>query len=186
MTGQEMMYSKDRNNLSKTINNLLEMRMIPIINGNDAIAPSFNSSYDIPDNDQLAAELAISLKVDLLVLMSDVEGLYSSHPDDPDSHLLRTYYVGEDDHYGQSVQFWNKSSIGKGGMKSKLMSAEKAVKEGQAAVVIMNGCREGETILDVVNGRSIGTLITQSNGEGPSQSIDLMADYGKCYTPVMM
>ena len=59
------------------------------------------------------------------------------------------------------------------------MSAEKAVEEGQTAVVITNGCRQGDVILDVIRGRPIGTLITQSAQQELAQSVDIMADQGK-------
>ena len=61
----------------------------------------------------------------------------------------------------------------------QLTSAEKAVNEGQTAVVIMNGRRQGEMILDVVNGHSIGTLVTQCGEERMLYPVDLMADQGK-------
>lgn len=59
------------------------------------------------------------------------------------------------------------------------MSAEKAVQEGQTAVVITNGCRQGDVILDVIHGRPIGTLITQSAQQELAQSADIMAEQGK-------
>lgn len=54
----------------------------------------------------------------------------------------------------------------------------RAVQEGQTAVVIMNGRRQGEMILDVVNGRAIGTLVTESGEESSAYPVDLMADQG--------
>ena len=64
-----------------------------------------------------------------------------------------------------------------------MKSAEKAVNEGGAAVVIMNGRRQGEGILDVVRGRLIGTLITQSTGEETvTQPVELMTLQGKVYS----
>lgn len=84
----------------------------------------------ILDNDQLAAELAIALKADLLILLSDVEGVYSGPPSEAGSRLLRTYltsnnnnnnnYIGGRGGSGQSIQFWSKSSLGRGGMQSKV------------------------------------------------------------------
>lgn len=71
----------------------------------------------IPDNDELASELAIALQADLLILLSDVEGLYNGPPGDPGSRLIRTYLAGQS---GRGIQFWNKSGIGRGGMESKV------------------------------------------------------------------
>ena len=58
------------------------------------------------------------------------------------------------------------------------MSAEKAVQEGQTAVIITNGCRQGDVILDVIRGHPIGTLITQSGQQELAQSPDIMAEQG--------
>ena len=70
----------------------------------------------IPDNDQLGSQIAVSLKADLLVLMSDVDGLYTGPPSDPDSRLIRTFYPeGEN-----NIKFWSKSKVGRGGMESKV------------------------------------------------------------------
>ncbi len=73
----------------------------------------------IPDNDQLAAELAIAVKADLLILLSDVDGVYTGIPGEPGSMLLRTYRTGTDK-LKSGIKFWSKSSIGKGGMESKV------------------------------------------------------------------
>lgn len=70
----------------------------------------------IPDNDQLSAQLSCALGADLLVLLSDVEGLYTGHPSDPSSRLIRTYYP----EHAMDVKFWGKSRVGKGGMESKV------------------------------------------------------------------
>ena len=130
----------------------------------------------IPDNDQLAAELCIALRANLLVLLSNVDGVFSGLPEDPTSRLIRNYYVSGRRH---EVQFWEKSAVGLGGMKSKLMAAEMAVKEGNTAVVIANGTRQGETILDVIRGRPLGTFITSSGETELAESPDVMAEMGE-------
>ena len=71
----------------------------------------------IPDNDQLSAKLAGAIGADLLILMSDVEGIYTGPPSEPSSRLMRTYYP---DHAKNSIKFWKKSKVGKGGMESKV------------------------------------------------------------------
>ena len=109
--------------------------MIPILNGNDAVAiedsaknvtmklldyrirvNSFHHVQVVPDNDQLAAEVARAMEVDLLVLLSDVDGVYSGEPSDPRSRLITTYYTG----HTHGVKFWSKSAVGRGGMESKV------------------------------------------------------------------
>ena len=73
----------------------------------------------IPDNDQLSAHVATSMRADLLILLSDVEGIYSGHPSEPGSRLIRTYYP----EHSRAVKFWGKSRVGRGGMESKVRLA---------------------------------------------------------------
>ena len=70
----------------------------------------------IPDNDQLSAQVARAIGADLLILLSDVEGIYSGPPGDHASRLIRTYYPEDP----ASVKFWGKSRVGRGGMESKV------------------------------------------------------------------
>lgn len=80
----------------------------------------------IPDNDQLAAELSTAMNADLLVILSDVDGLYTGPPSDPSSRLIQTYYP---EHANNMVKFGRKSRVGRGGMESKV-----------ECIVIMNLC----------------------------------------------
>ena len=137
----------------------------------------------IPDNDQLAAELCITLQANLLVLLSNVDGLFSGPPEDPTSRLIRNYYVSGRSH---NVQFWEKSAVGQGGMRSKLLSAEMAVTQGNTAVVIANGTRQGEMILDVIRGRPLGTFITCSGETELAESPDVTADLGEFADTVLV
>jgi len=78
--------------------------------------PNPPQEASIPDNDQLSAQLSAALGADLLILMSDVDGIYTGHPSDPASRLIRTYYP----EHSLDVKFWAKSKVGKGGMESKV------------------------------------------------------------------
>ena len=70
----------------------------------------------IPDNDNISAQIATAMGADLLILMSDVDGIYSGHPSEPGSRLLRTYHPNS----STDVKFWGKSRVGRGGMESKV------------------------------------------------------------------
>ncbi len=72
--------------------------------------------FSIPDNDQLSAQLSTALGANLLILLSDVEGIYTGHPSDASSRLIRTYYP----EHTTDIKFWGKSRVGKGGMESKV------------------------------------------------------------------
>lgn len=84
------------------------------------------------DNDSLAALLALELKADLLVLLSDVEGLYSGPPSDPKSKLIHTYI--KERHQGE-ITFGDKSRVGRGGMTAKVKAAVSAASAGIPVVI---------------------------------------------------
>ncbi|KAI3447717.1 hypothetical protein Pfo_004382 [Paulownia fortunei] len=146
-----------RTQLSHTVNTLLTLRSIPIFNENDAIstrrAPYEDSTGIFWDNDSLAALLALELKADLLVLLSDVEGLYSGPPSDPNSKMIYTYVKQK--HQGV-ITFGDKSRVGRGGMNAKVKAAVSAADAG-TPVVIASGFVAGN-IAKVLEGQRIGTL----------------------------
>ncbi|KAK8671793.1 hypothetical protein V6N13_038378 [Hibiscus sabdariffa] len=146
-----------RKQLNDTVKSLLSLKVIPIFNENDAVstrkAPYEDSSGIFWDNDSLAALLALELKADLLVLLSDVEGLYSGPPSDPKSKLIHTYV--KEKHQGE-ITFGDKSRMGRGGMTAKVKAAVNAAYAG-IPVVITSGCT-AENILRVLQGQRIGTL----------------------------
>ena len=84
------------------------------------------------DNDSLAALLALELKADLLVLLSDVEGLYSGPPGEPQSKIIHTYI--KERHQGE-ITFGDKSRVGRGGMTAKVKSAVYAASAGTPVII---------------------------------------------------
>lgn len=146
--------------LSDTVNSLLNLRVIPIFNENDAISTRrapYECSQDCSgcfwDNDSLAALLARELKADLLILLSDVEGLYTAPPSDPHSELIHTYVAEK---YEGQIAFGAKSRMGRGGMTAKVKASVFAAKEG-TPVVITSGYAT-DNIMKVLQGDKIGTL----------------------------
>ncbi|KAJ9548177.1 hypothetical protein OSB04_020720 [Centaurea solstitialis] len=143
--------------LCQTVDSLLDLRSIPIFNENDAIstrrAPYEDSSGIFWDNDSLAALLATELKADLLVLLSDVDGLYSGPPSDPRSKLIHTYIKQK---HQKAISFGDKSRMGRGGMDAKVKAASKAAYSG-TPVVIASGYA-ANNIIKVLNGERVGTL----------------------------
>ncbi|XP_071726698.1 delta-1-pyrroline-5-carboxylate synthase-like isoform X2 [Rutidosis leptorrhynchoides] len=143
--------------LCQTVDSLLDLRSIPIFNENDAIstrrAPYEDSSGIFWDNDSLAALLAMELKADLLVLLSDVDGLYSGPPSDPRSKLIHTYVKQK---HQKAISFGDKSRMGRGGMDAKVKAAAKAAYSG-TPVVIASGFA-ANNIIKVLNGERVGTL----------------------------
>ncbi|GMP23147.1 hypothetical protein CsSME_00000854 [Camellia sinensis var. sinensis] len=146
-----------RKQLTETVKSLLALKVVPIFNENDAVstrkAPYEDSSGIFWDNDSLAALLALELKADLLVLLSDVEGLYSGPPSDPNSKLIHTYVK---ERYEGAITFGDKSRVGRGGMTAKVKAAVYAAYAG-IPVVITSGCAT-DNIIKVLQGERIGTL----------------------------
>ncbi|THU68276.1 hypothetical protein C4D60_Mb08t02200 [Musa balbisiana] len=149
-----------RMQLSQTVNTLLALRVIPVFNENDAIstrkAPYEDSFGIFWDNDSLAALLALELKADLLVLLSDVEGLYSGPPGEPHSKLIHTYVK---ERHQSEITFGDKSRVGRGGMTAKVKAAVYAAYAG-IPVVITSGFTT-DSITKVLKGERVGTLFHQ-------------------------
>lgn len=107
-----------RENLQSTLNALIDLNIVPILNTNDAIAnkPGADAIYDVKglisinDNDSLAARLAVLIESDLLLIMSDVNGLYNRPPTESDSHLIDTFNPLRN----VSIEFGDKSDVGTG------------------------------------------------------------------------
>uniref|UniRef100_A0A8C9WUZ6 Delta-1-pyrroline-5-carboxylate synthase n=1 Tax=Scleropages formosus TaxID=113540 RepID=A0A8C9WUZ6_SCLFO len=161
-----------RRNLNSTLQELLRMNIVPIINTNDAVVPPPEPNSDlqgvisIKDNDSLAARLAVEMRADLLIALSDVEGLYDSPPGTDDAKLIDTFYPGDQ----QSITFGTKSRVGIGGMEAKVKAALWAL-QGGTSVVIANGTNPkvtGHVITDIVDGKKVGTFFSEVKPAGPT------------------
>ncbi|KAM9837139.1 delta-1-pyrroline-5-carboxylate synthase [Aulostomus maculatus] len=163
-----------RQNLNSTLQELLRMNIVPIINTNDAVVPPPEPNSDlqgvnvisIKDNDSLAARLAVEMKADLLIALSDVEGLYNSPPGTDDAKLIDIFYPGDQ----QSITYGTKSRVGIGGMEAKVKAAIWAL-QGGTSVVIANGTHPkvtGHVITDIVEGKKVGTFFSEIKPAGPT------------------
>ncbi|KAG7507503.1 hypothetical protein JOB18_036306 [Solea senegalensis] len=161
-----------RQNLNSTLQELLRMNIVPIINTNDAVVPPPEPNSDlqgvisIKDNDSLAARLAVEMKADLLIALSDVEGLYDSPPGTDDAKLIDIFYPGDQ----QSITYGTKSRVGIGGMEAKVKAALWAL-QGGTSVVIANGTHPkvtGHVITDIVEGKKVGTFFSEIKPAGPT------------------
>lgn len=181
-TGQVLVNKLDfyneytRENLQSTLNELLDLNIVPILNTNDAIASKPGKDLDIKgvisinDNDSLAARLAVLVESDLLIIMSDVNGLYNKPPTESDSHLLHTFNPKLND----LIEFGDKSDVGTGGMESKIAASSWALQH-DCSVVICNGQQEN-AITNTINGKQIGTFFSyDENAHVSSMTKELMA-----------
>ena len=138
-------------NARRTLGKLIDWGVVPVINENDTTA---TDEISFGDNDILAAQVAILLPADLLVVLSDVDALYTSDPgSDPAAEPVKEVRApGELERYEIGM---SSSQLGSGGMRSKVLAAEMATSAG-IPVVICNGTRAG-TLARAVRGEQEGT-----------------------------
>ncbi|HEV2943705.1 MAG TPA: glutamate 5-kinase [Solirubrobacteraceae bacterium] len=138
-------------NARQTLRKLLDWRVVPVINENDTTA---TDEISFGDNDFLAAQVAILTSADLLVLLTDIDGLYTADPrQDPDARLVGE--VTDFETLGGAQAGHSTSPLGSGGMRSKVVAADMATAAG-IRVVICNGVREG-ALRAVIDGDTEGT-----------------------------
>ena len=159
MTKNTLINGENRINARNTFETLLSMGAIPIVNENDTI-----STYEIQfgDNDTLSAIVTALVQADLLILLSDIDGLFTDDPNkNPDAEFID--YVEHVDHHFEQMGKGSASDVGTGGMSTKLKAAKLATSAG-ADMVIANGADMG-VIHQIVDGEQIGTLFKENRTE---------------------
>ena len=164
MTKATVMNDKSRRNAQNTFNELLNLGAVPIVNENDTV-----STYEIKqvqtfgDNDRLSAIVTSIIDADLLILLSDIDGLYTDDPNsNPDARFINQVDVIDDKllNMGKST---SGSGVGTGGMATKLKAAVIAVSSG-ADMVIANG-NDIDNIAKIMSGADVGTLFVSCKDE---------------------
>ena len=164
MTKATVMNDKSRRNAQNTFNELLNLGAVPIVNENDTV-----STYEIKqvqtfgDNDRLSAIVTSIIDADLLILLSDIDGLYTDDPNsNPDARFINQVDVIDDKllNMGKST---SGSGVGTGGMATKLKAAGLAVSSG-ADMVIANG-NDIDNIAKIMSGADVGTLFVSCKDE---------------------
>jgi glutamate 5-kinase len=158
-------------NARQTLNKLLDWRIVPVINENDTTA---TEEISFGDNDILAAQVAILISARLLVVLSDVDALYTADPrSDPKAEkVAEVRDLGELERYQIGM---SSSHLGSGGMRSKVLAAEMATSAG-IPVVICDGTRLG-TLLQAIAGDDAGTRFHPQ--ERRTSSFKLWLKYAK-------
>ncbi len=142
-------------NARNTLLALLDLRVVPIVNENDVVATDEIKEAKFGDNDNLSAMVANLVDAELLILLGDVAGLYTSDPHlDPQAKLVPR--VEKIDAYIEHLAVSTESPQGTGGMETKIEAARLATNSG-VTVIIADG-RESEVIPRLVQGEPIGTL----------------------------
>ncbi|MGI6029621.1 MAG: glutamate 5-kinase [Candidatus Heteroscillospira sp.] len=155
LTGEDIHNELRRRNMRNTITRLLELKALPIINENDAVATDeIGVENTIGENDTLSAIVAKLVGAELLVLLSDIDGLYTADPRrDPEARLIPV--VESITPEVEALAGGSGSSLGSGGMATKLKAA-RIICEAGGDMIIANG-EEPEKLYDMVEGKPVGT-----------------------------
>ena len=155
LTGEDIKSEQRSRNVRSTLFRLLELGALPIINENDAVATDeIGVENTIGENDSLSAIVAAAIGADLLVLLSDIDGLYDKDPRrHPDARLIPTVERVDDELFTLAED--SSTGLGTGGMITKLRAAAIATEAG-CEMVIANGSKP-EVLYDIAAGRPAGT-----------------------------
>jgi glutamate 5-kinase len=145
-------------NARNTLHTLLELGVVPIINENDTVAVE---EIKFGDNDTLAALVATLIEADLLIILSDIDGLYDRLPTEPDASLIST--VTRIDSAIAALGGEATSGMGTGGMRTQIEAARIALSAG-IRTVIAHG-RQEKVLADIIGGTSVGTTFLPSEAD---------------------
>lgn len=151
ITKEDIFFEDRKQNAINTFDALLKYGVIPIVNENDTIA---TDEIKFGDNDVLSAYVAKLIKADLLVILSDIDGLFDRDPSIEGARLINR--VTSIDDGIRSISKGSGSKLGTGGMMTKINAAKIAMESG-ISMIIANGSKP-DNVLDIVNGMQVGTL----------------------------
>lgn len=151
MTGSDFENEERHINFKNTMDKLLEFKALPIINENDTVA---TEEIKVGDNDTLSAMVAVNVSADLLILLSDIDGLFTADPHtDPNAKLISVVSEINDDILALGGD--KGSAFGTGGMRTKLHAAQICT-EKNCDMIIANG-EKPDILYDIVDGKAVGT-----------------------------
>ena len=155
LTAEDVNYPTRRQNFVNAVSRLLELNALPVVNENDAVATDeVGVATTIGENDTLSAIVAQCVEAELLILLSDIDGLYTADPrKDPAAKLIPTVEAVTPEI--EALAGGKGSDLATGGMETKLRAAKLVTAQG-CDMVITNGARP-EDLYGIVEGRDIGT-----------------------------
>lgn len=160
LTGGDLQDDKRRANIDATLERLLELGALPVINENDTVA---TEEIAVGDNDTLSAIVAANVKADLLVILTDIDGLYDSDPRrNPNAVLIREVHEITPEISAKAGGAG--TSRGTGGMATKLSAARICMDAG-IPVVIANG-KDPLCLYDIMDGKNVGTRFVPQKERG--------------------
>ncbi|MGC5583959.1 glutamate 5-kinase [Ornithinimicrobium sp. W1679] len=159
LTADDMHRRSHYVNASRTLERLLELEVVPIINENDTVA---TDEIRFGDNDRLAALVAHLVDADALLLLSDVDALYDANPSHPGSSPIRTV-VSADQIAAVDISGAG-SAVGTGGMATKVAAARMATEEGINVLLT-----SADKVTAALAGDEVGTLFTPTGSKSPAR-----------------
>ncbi|HVL50126.1 MAG TPA: glutamate 5-kinase [Actinomycetota bacterium] len=154
LTQDDMIQRRHYLNARQTVDRLFELGCVPVVNENDTVA---TQEIRYGDNDRLAALVSNLVGADLLMMLSDVDGLYTAHPGEEGAELVQTVEQITPALMKTAV---GSSRLGSGGMASKLEAARMATFSGVPAVIA--SARRKNVVIDAVAGETVGTYFKAS------------------------
>ncbi len=151
VTGLDLEDPTRYHNIKNTVNRLLEMGALPIINENDTVN---TDEISVGDNDTLGAIVAVSMHADLLVMLSDINGLYTADPHKDENAKLISE-IKEITPEIEALGGKSRSGLGTGGMHTKLSAAKRCMERGTDAI-IANGASP-KVLYKIIDGEKVGT-----------------------------
>lgn len=173
MTKNTIVDNLNRYNAHNTFSELMKMGVIPIVNENDTIA---TYEIEIGDNDTLSAVVAALIGADLLILLSDIDGLYTDDPRKNKDAKFIDMVEKIDDELMDMGKESTGSSVGTGGMNTKLIAAKIATSAG--ADMVIASSEDIRIIHRIMDGRNLGTFFCAHRDENFDLP-DFVADYHK-------
>ena len=155
MTKNTMVNPVSRANAKNTFDELFHLGVVPVVNENDTV-----STYEMQfgDNDTLSALVASMVGADLLILLSDIDGLYTDDPHkNPEARLLKVVDAIDENIYGMAKESTG-SNVGTGGMATKLAAAKIATLSGTDMIIANGG--DVRILQDIFENDYVGTLFT--------------------------
>ena len=152
LTGEDIKIDERRENFENTLSRLIELHAVPIINENDTVE---TQEIAVGDNDTLSAVVACSAEADLLILLTDIDGLYTGNPrEDKNAKLIP---LVEDITPEIEALGGNRgSALGTGGMVTKIKAAKIATEAGIDMIIALGS--KPSILYDIMQGKSVGTL----------------------------
>ena len=160
MTKHTVANETNRHNAENTFRELLAMGVVPIVNENDTVT---TDEIKIGDNDTLSAIVASMIDADMLILLSDIEGLYTDDPRVNPNAKFISDVASLDDHIFQMGKGSTGSNVGTGGMNTKLIAAQIASKSGCDMVIASSD--DIKVIHRIMKGKEFGTLFHANKEE---------------------